>query len=213
MKPMSTLSDLFHYFHKGSAPFQSLSVLPEAEAVLIMKALYVPGSILWRRFGNPAEYIRIRRQVERELYHKFKENGGRPRQDFPIYLVVGRPRWVVASVDPVTMETTDEVRVPLAVLEEGEVSFTFPDSMYCTFMRNMSLDPAIHPKYDGKVFTLKEIEELVLSDGLPAQGWNAELPAHLSHYIEAQVWNQDALVEYVKGSRSRRGEDRPEVFP
>jgi hypothetical protein len=189
---------LLHYFRKGSAPFQSLSTLPEAEAVRIMEALYVPGSILWRRFGNPVEYIRIRRPVERELYDTFKENGGRPRQDFPIYLVVGRPRWVVASVDPVTMQTTDEMRVPLTILEEDEVSFTYPDSMFCTFMRQKNLDPAIDPKYDGKVFNLKEIEKLIISDGLPAQGWNPDLPARLSYYIEAQVWNQKVLVEYVK---------------
>jgi hypothetical protein len=189
---------LYHYFRNGSAPFQSLSALPEAEAFRIMEALYVPESILWRRFGNPIEYIRIRRRVERELYCNFKQNGGHPRLDFPIYLVVGRPRWAFASVDPVTMQTTDEIRVPLAILEEDEVSFTYPDSMFCTFMRHMNLDPAIDPKYDGKVFTLREIEKLIISDGLPAQGWNPELPARLSRYIEAQVWNQRTLVEYMK---------------
>ena len=189
---------LFHYFRKGFAPFQSLSGLPETEALRIMEALYVPGSVLWQRFGNPAEYIGLRRQVERDLCQQFKRIGGQPRQDFPIYLVVGRPRWVYASVDPVTMQTTDEIRVPLAILDEDEVSFTYPDSMYCSFMRHMNLDPGIDPKYDGKVFTLKEIEGLIISDGLPGQGWKPDLPAHLSRYIEAQVWNQEALAEYAR---------------
>jgi len=162
-----------------------------------MKELYVPGSVLWQRFGNPLEYVRLRRGIEQELCSKFKEKGGRPKQDYPIYLVVGRPKWAVASADMVTMETTAEIRVPMTILREDKVSFTYPDSMFCAFFRQMNWDPKINSKYDGKVFTLTEIELLIASDGLPAEGWKPESPADLSHYIEAQVWNQTVLEEYL----------------
>ena len=204
------IESLFHYYRKGSRPFQSLSALDESQAVPLMNDMYVPGSVLWQRFGSPLAYLRLRKHVEQELRSKFKDKGGHPKQDYPIYLVVGRPRWAVPSADAVTMDTTDEIRVPLTILREDEVSFTYPDSMYFPFFRQMIWDPNVGSEYEGKVFTIKEIEMLIATNGLPAEGWKPELPAHLSHYIEAQVWSQTVLEEYlgVVGEIPRR--DGPE---
>jgi hypothetical protein len=55
---------LIHYYRTGSQPFRSLSAIPEANAIEIMQALYVPGSVIWERFKDPADYLQGRRQTE-----------------------------------------------------------------------------------------------------------------------------------------------------
>ena len=63
---------IYHYFRKGTRPFRSLSVLPDEQAKSLMKDLFIPGSMLWQRFGNPEWYLSLRRQVESELYRQFR---------------------------------------------------------------------------------------------------------------------------------------------
>lgn len=42
---VSMIKYLTHYYKAGTTPFRSLSVLPEKEAIKIMKELYVDNSI------------------------------------------------------------------------------------------------------------------------------------------------------------------------
>lgn len=43
---------------------------------------------------------------------------------------------------------------------------------------------------------LNEITAIVAEKGLPGEGWETRIPAHFAHYIEAQVWNAEALEDY-----------------
>ena len=196
---------LIHFYRKGSRPFRSLSALPEAEAVSTMKSLYVEGAVFWERFKDPYEYLCIRREVEKHLWSKFKEKGGCPQNDYPIYLVLGRPKWTMMVADAATLATTEEIQVPLSVLKEEEVSFTYPDSMVSALMVRQK-DPGYYePEYHGKVFTLKEMQQIIRKKGLPGEGWETHMPGHLAHYIEAQVWNQSTLNDYLTGFTTRSG--------
>ena len=191
------IEELFHYYRKGTRPFQSLSALPEDQAKAIMEALYLPGSLLWQRFGAPLEYLRWRRRVEHQLHRQFLEKGGRPRQDYPVYFVVGRPKWAIASSEAATMEETGEIQVPLSVFDEQEISFTYPDSMLSDTMVSKKGHPEYDPEYHGRLFTLTEMEKLICRKSLPVGGWHPDLPAALAHYIEMQVWNQTVLDDYL----------------
>jgi hypothetical protein len=102
------------------------------------------------------------------------------------------------AANDVSMETTAEIQVPLSILKDNEVSFTYPDSMFCPFMLLMKQEPDVDPEYREKLFTLREMEALIESRGLPGDGWQPDLPAGLSHYIEAQAWNQHALQRYLE---------------
>lgn len=189
---------LTHYFRKGTLPFQSLSVLPEREAISLMEAFYVPGSILWQRFGEPKAYLDFRRKVERQLFVQFRDKGGSPENDCPIYFVVGLPRWAVQAVDSVTMATTDEIRVPLSLFSDSEISFTFPDSMFSAMMNQRGEPILPDSPYRGQALTLREMELLIGEHDLPVSGWRPNLPSHLDHYIEAQVWNAAVLQDYLR---------------
>lgn len=189
---------LTYYYKKGTEPFLSLSVLPDGEAVPIMEALYREGSVLWERFKDPAQYLQARRQTERWLYQEFKTKGGQPQESYPIYMVLGRSMWFLSAADEVTLATTAEIQVPLSIFKEGEVSFTYPDSMVSLLLAYHK-DPAYYqPEYHGKLFTLSEIGSIVEANGLPEVGWTTNLPRFLPHYIEAQVWNHQSLLAYKR---------------
>jgi hypothetical protein len=90
---------LIHLYQRGAQPFRSLTALSDGEALDRMHALYVEGAAFWERFKEPAEYWRARKQVETWLRRDFIAKGGRPRSEFPIYMVWGgrsgwKPSWM-----------------------------------------------------------------------------------------------------------------------
>ncbi len=194
---------LTHYYRRGTEPFRSLSDLPDAEALALMAGLYVEGSVIWERFGDPGGYLRARRLTERWLYAQFVAKGGRPRLRYPIYMVLGSPKWIARMADPGTLATTAEVRVPLSALTDDDVSFTYPDSMVTLLMAEERDARYYQPDYHGKLFTLTEIREIVRRKGLPDEGWETNVPDTLAHYIEAQVWNREPLLPYLPRTNPR----------
>jgi hypothetical protein len=189
---------LIHFYKIGERPFRSLSALSDWDAVKIMQTLYVEGSVFWERFKDPALYLQQRRQVEEWLRHDFIAKGGKPVEPYPIYMMLGKSKWVLEAPDPVTLATTAEIQLPLSIFKECEVSFTYPDSMISAMLA-YEKDPKVYlPEYHGKVFTLSEICSLVEAKGLPGEKWGTDLPSDLANYIEAQVWNRQPLLEYLE---------------
>jgi hypothetical protein len=189
---------LLHFYEKGKEPFRSLSALPDTEAIRLMRCLYREGSVFWERFQDPEQYWQMRRRIEQWLRQEFIAKGGCPRDPYPVYLMVGRSKWLDAAVDAVTIATAVEIQVPLALFEPCDISFTYPDSMVSDLMASKK-DPAYYlPEYHGRVFTLAEIRAIVDTYGLPGDKWGTSLPSHLANYIEAQVWNHRPLQEYKR---------------
>jgi hypothetical protein len=185
---------LIHFYKRGSEPFRSLSSLPDAEASQIMKDLYIEGSIFWERFKDPAWYLQARRQTEGWLRREFIAKGGEPREEYPIYMVLGLSLWVERHADPATLATTEQISVPLALFGEGDISFTYPDSMVTSLVAYLK-DPSYYlPDLHGKVFTLSEMRAILEIRGSPDRGWGLTLPDHLANYVEAQVWNREPLL-------------------
>jgi hypothetical protein len=191
---------LIHAYKIGTEPFRTLSALPDVEALEIMRDLYMEGSIFWERFQDPARYLQLRRQVEEWLRTDFIAKGGKPRSSYPIYMMLGRSRWVQTLLDAPTRATTKEIEVPLCLFNEWEVSFTYPDSMV-SFIENYQKNTETYlPEYHGRVFTLCEIRSIVEAHGLPGEGWGMKLSSDLPNYIEAQVWNHEPLLAYKRGA-------------
>lgn len=192
---------LTHIYRRGSEPFQSLSALSDEQALPIMKSLYVAGSAYWGRFEYPQEYLQTRRQTETWLRQAFIAKGGIPQLAFPIYFMVGDPPWLERAADPATVASTNRIQVPVSIFNEGDISFTYPDSMVTLLLENLQ-DPEIYqPDYHGKLFTLTEIRAIVAQKGMPDEGWETRVPDHLPHYIEAQVWNHMPLEEFMRTRR------------
>lgn len=189
---------LLHFYRIGADPFRSLSSLSDENAMERMRELYIEGSIFWERFKDPHDYLQFRKGIESWMYREFKAKGGDPKETYPIYLVLGRPKWTVQAVDSVTLATTNEVQVPLSIFTERDISFTYPDSMVSTFLANDKPAEYYLPDYHGKIFTLSEIRSIVERNGLPGEGWDTILPSRLANYIEAQVWNHKLLRDYFQ---------------
>jgi hypothetical protein len=189
---------LVHLYKIGTEPFRTLSMLPEGEAIRLMQSLYRAGSIFWERFEDPAGYLHLRKQIECQIRQAFIAKGGLPREPYPIYMAFGRTRWMRNDIDPLTLATTAQVEVPLALFEECDISFTYPDSMVSFLLADQKELEYYLPDYHGKVFTLSEVRALVESSGLPGEKWGTNLPVTMPNYIEAQVWNHQPLVEYKR---------------
>lgn len=187
---------LTHYYRKGSPPFRSLSALSDNEAIRQMQSLYVSGSIFWERFANPFDYLSRRRKIEAWLRSEFIAKGGRPQADYPIYMILGHSHWADRVVDPATVATTEEIRIPLEIFTGTEISFTYPDSMVSTLLFEQKNPQYYLPNYHGKVFTLDEMRAIVEEHGMPEEGWQVRTPEGLANYIEAQVWNPVKLFSY-----------------
>ncbi len=178
---------LTHYYKRGRQPFQTLSALPEEEAIRIMQGLY-EETVFGSRFKEPAQYLRDRKQAEQWVRQQFIEKGGCPVEDHPVYMVLGSSSWInrhaLEGEEPIY-----EVRLPLSVFQPGDVSFTYPDSMISLWFGTDQPAEYYLPDYHGKVFTLPEILHIVEEHGVPEECWNTHLPDDLAPYIEAQVWN------------------------
>lgn len=189
---------LLHIYRKGSKPFQTISDLPEAKALQIMEQLYVEGAVFWERFKEPRSYLSFRKQLELTMQTAFKNKGGKPIDEHPIYLIVGRPKWMDTVSDEKTLQTTEIIRIPLSMISPERVSFTYPDSMVSALMAAEQNPEYYEPEYHGKVFTFDEMMGIIKEKGLPGEGWETRMPKHYAHYIEAQVWDREMLENYLR---------------
>jgi hypothetical protein len=188
---------LTYYYKHGTEPFRSLSALQDEEAIIIMKAL-CNDSLFGARFKDPTQYMRDRRQSEQWVREEFMAKGGRPQETYPISMVLGTSPWMVKHA-PDT-DSHGEIRIPLSIFTEYDVSFTYPDSMISHWFGRDKPNDLYLPDLHGKVFTLSEILSLVAEKGLPEKDWKTNLPGDLAPYIEAQVWNHKLLDVYKQHS-------------
>ena len=191
---------LTYYFWKSKQnkdvpPFRSLSALSDIEAIKIMEKLYIEfeESILFERFKDPIQYMRDRRDTEQWVYEAFIAKGGKPQENYPICMVLGESTWIKNHA-PGAAETKGEIRVPLSIFQETDVSFTCLDSMVSHWLAKEKPIEYYQPEYHGKVFTLTEILDLIERKGLPGEKWEVNLPSNIGAYIEAQVWNHKLLL-------------------
>ena len=184
---------LTHYYIKGTPPFRSLSTLPDEAALELMTALY-DETLFGARFKDPLQYLHNRQRTEEWVRCEFIAKGGQPREPYPIYMVLGSSPWLVKAAP----ETPNhgEIRIPLAAFQEGDVSFTYPDSMLSRWFSRDKPIEYYQPAYHGQVFTRSEILAIVAARGMPEDGWEPRLPEDLAPYIEAQVWNRAPLLAY-----------------
>ncbi|NLI60646.1 MAG: hypothetical protein GX375_04345 [Clostridiales bacterium] len=185
---------LTHYYNAKTIPFRSLSALPEAEAIQIMEELYVDDAI-WGRFKDPAWYIRARRETELWLRQEFILKGGRPEEEYPIYMIIGTCDQLEKAIPYGQLA---KIQIPISYFIEEEVSFTYIDSMFSFQLGKDKSSEYYQPEYHGKVFLLSEILSIIKEKGEPVEDWWGKLPADFFPYIEAQVWNHKRLRQFLQ---------------
>ena len=173
---------LCHYYEAEIGPFVNLSDLPpsgaEAQLVRIRQAGCTFAS---QRSGD---YLTIRCELEKRVRKCFIQKGGKPKRKSPHYMILGSCSWGKSwYIDG------QELRIPLADFSPEIISFTYGDSFPA--MRYQDGKP-----YRGQVFCLDEIPNLVLQFDLP-QNWNPDGLHGPDRYIEAQIWDDEPLKDYL----------------
>lgn len=174
---------LTHYYEKTAGPFAILSRLPPEQAEQILAEIRRAGNRFASRRTD--DYLRKRGELEDTIRKLFEDKGGQPKLARPHYLILGACPWVKEwYVDG------QEVRIRLADIPADCVSFTYGDSFPAMNVRDGK-------PYRGKVYTLPELGDIIGRYGLP-QEWNPDGRGGPERYIEAQVWEDAPVREYLQ---------------
>ncbi len=173
---------LYHYYACEQKPFRNLSDLPldEAEAVLEVIRQRRKGFASQRK----ADYLQIRSQLEALVRAAFIAKGGQPIRLHPHYMILGSCDWVKSWYTEGC-----EIHIPLHWFDAQILSFTYGDTFPA--MRYADGKP-----YRKQVYALAELPDVVKQYGLP-QDWNPDGKLGPDRYIEAQIWDDAPLREWL----------------
>jgi hypothetical protein len=174
---------LCHYYEAEKGPFLNLSDFAPAEAEKVLDQIRCTGEIFASKRSR--DYLTTRRELEIKVRRQFIAKGGEPLRERPHYMILGVCPWLIGWY-----KDGRELRVPLARFEPDIVSFTYGDTIPA--MRYQDGKP-----YRGQVYTLDELPELIRLYGLP-QAWNPDGEFGPDRYIEAQVWDDAPIKQYLK---------------
>jgi hypothetical protein len=175
---------LTHYHHQNDDPFQNLSALADEEALSVISNLRDREGRVYRRFRNPEQYLKQRREAESWVRQEFIEKGGQPASAYPHYFVVERAKWIEEGYSG----NSCVIQFPVSAFQSEQVSFTYPDSMISYWLKSQTNQVFCHPEYHGQVFVLSEISSIIDAFGVPNEEWRTEEARKYDLFIEAQVW-------------------------
>lgn len=173
---------LYHYYDCKRGAFRNLSDLPPDEAEAVLTEIRRAGHGFASRRAE--DYLTVRRALEAFVRARFIDKGGAPVRARPHYMILGRCEWVKSWYD----EGCD-LSIPLDCFRPQHVSFTYGDTFPA--MRFADGKP-----YRRQVYTLFELPEVIRRYGLP-QDWNPDGARGPDRYIEAQVWSDEPLREWL----------------
>lgn len=173
---------LYHYYDCRRRPFSNLSDLPPGEAEAVLNEIRRAGLGFASRRAE--DYLTIRRALETYVRARFIDKGGAPVRARPHYMILGRCEWVKSWY-----AEGCELSLALACFDPQHVSFTYGDTFPA--MRFSDGKP-----YRRQVYTLFELPEVIERYGLP-QDWNPNGAGGPDRYIEAQVWSDDPLRDWL----------------
>lgn len=177
---------LYHYYDRTIGPFKNLSDLSDEEAKAVLMDMRES-----RPYSQPAQrdvqYMNRRRHCEQTAYDRFIELGGKPKRVHPHYMVVEYCKWMGEWY-----QNCDFIKIPIEKFNKSEISFTYGD-----MQTNLSiLTPDDGKPYRGKLYTYEQILGIISEYGLP-QEWNPDGELGIDRYIEAQIWSDEPLKEYL----------------
>ncbi len=175
---------LTHYHHKNDAPFQNLSSLADKDALSVISSLSDRAGSVYRRFRNPEQYLKQRRETEHWVRQEFIKKGGQPVSVYPHYFAIEQAKWIEAGYNGESLA----VQFPVSAFQPEQVSFTYPDSMISYWLKGQTDEAFYRPEYHGQVFVLSEISKIIDAFGIPDEEWRTEEIRKYDLFIEAQVW-------------------------
>jgi hypothetical protein len=182
MKKVVCPEIIVHYYEASQGPFRSLSDLSLEKAESILQRIRQQGIVFASK--RSVDYLGIRKSLEEQIRQMFIEKGGQPKRVRPHYFILGHCDWVKSWY-----REGQDVQILLERVNPNVISFTYGDSFPA--MRYQDGKP-----YRGQVYILEELSELIARYGLP-QVWNSEGKYGPERYIEAQVWDDEPVEQYL----------------
>ena len=173
---------IVHYYEASQGPFHSLSDLSLTDAEVILQQIRQEGIVF--ASNRNTDYLSIRKSLEERIHELFVQKGGQPKRLRPHYFILGCCDWVKSWY-----RHGRELQILLETVDPKVISFTYGDSFPA--MRYKDGKP-----YRGQVYVLDELTELITHYGLP-QVWNRDGRYGPERYIEAQVWDDQPVREYL----------------
>ena len=173
---------LVNYRHTNSTPCKSITELSLEEAKKMAKKLYTDCDCrAHRRFGATFEqYYENRCKAEQLMRDAFRELGGKPERNHPLYFSVQSSEILSENYGEHCM-----IQIDLGEVAEGDISFTFGDSMALYYTGKLN---RVYTKND----LLKQLE-LYDNDVNKMLEQNKEQIG----FIEAQLWSDKYLQDYL----------------
>ena len=162
---------LINYRNTNSSHCKSITELPFLEAKAVADQLYQNSPCsAHRRFGpNFAQYYNDRQKVEQWLYDNFKNSGGNPQINHPLYFVVQYTETPVFDFGD-----SQAFRLNLNEIADEDISFSLGDSMKLYYQGTLN-----------RLFTKKDLLELLQTHEFDMHDFVSEIG-----FIEAQLWNR-----------------------
>lgn len=169
---------LTHFYRKSQKPFQNICDLNIQTAEKILKE-----DINWRGDGT---YLSARIQHEELLRSMFIKKGGKPIRKNPIYMILGNSP---TGPHDLNNDYEQKIQLPLAIFKSDIISFTYPDSMYEILLNEL----------DKLYLERTDSPQIYIMEELPYIAETFEVYAHNNHYIEAQIWDDKPIEEFMMG--------------
>lgn len=167
----------YHYFDASRGPFLNLSALSLEEGALVQNGFEDKAE--WFASRRDGGYVKRRRELEALARDLFVEKGGKPRSDYPHYLVIEACAWLETWYP-----NPRHVAIPVEKCRLEAVSFSYGD-LFPTFSGRVDDGK----EYRRKIYRYDEILELIGKYGLP-QEWNPDGTSGPERYIEVQYWDE-----------------------
>ncbi|SIR64711.1 hypothetical protein SAMN05421578_12645 [Paenibacillus macquariensis] len=173
-------------------PFRSLSALSKTEALEVMEDL-CDDTPFFERFKEPLQCWENRLETEAWLRAGFIQKGGKPKDEYPLYSVLGSATWI-ENYSLSTGLVVDMLQIPISIFNESDISFTLPDSMVSYWIARDKPKALYQPSYHGQIFTLTEIRSLITNEFMDKI--DSMIPEGTIPYVEAQIWNYEIAKNY-----------------
>ncbi len=178
---------LYHYYEIEQGPFKNITQNKFEKAKKIQNNISIGFNS-----KRPPNYIELRFSLEKRLKKEFIAKGGEPKRNDPFYFTLGECEWLKSCYKNVSV-----VKIPLASFNPKKISFTYPDSMVSFQINDEPKLSTYKKEYNGKVYLLNEITELLDKHGLPSKKiWETHEKMKYDRYIEVQVWDDFLIKEY-----------------
>ena len=177
---------LTHYYH--DAPFQCITSLSTSDMVQLILDMHSIRQ-LPRRLLRPV-YFMERRRYEQKMRQQFLNKGGSPQLLHPHYLVLGESKaW--------SRQQLQSISIPLSEIPPEVISFTITDSWFSYVNFDLNGKPIPREPYSEMVYRLDELNDLIEEHERRGDVGYSNRVRRDHHYIEAQVWADEPLMQQV----------------